>query len=144
MIFTFHSITADNFPTLGQLFGENNDDWVGSPDEAWLGNILATNEAQADIIFHENTPIGYLQYTENSQGIDALAIFIGKDFRGQGYGSQVVEQFVATKPNCIEFKAYIDETDFLSTSVFGKAGFVKTGLMTDEGVCTFVRTQDES
>jgi RimJ/RimL family protein N-acetyltransferase len=140
MIFTFTSVTADSFPAIVELFDANHDDWVGSPDEAWLSNILTTANAQADSIYYENTLIGYLQYTEHSQAIDALAIFIGKEFRGQGFGAQILQQFVESKSQCPEFKAYIDETDFLSTSVFEKAGFVKTGPITDEGIFAFVRT----
>jgi len=143
MHFTFTAINRETFPVVVDLFDESRDDWVGSPDESWLANIVDSNSAQAVIIYTETTPVGYLQYTLDGQEIDHLAIFIAKEFRGQGFGPEILQQFVVSKAGYSQFKAYIDETDFLSTSAFEKAGFTKTGPVNDEGVFAFIRKNED-
>ena len=137
MHFTFTPVSQTTFPVIVELFDDSRDDWVDSPDTQWLQRILESDSVQADIIYHEDSPIGYLQYAESGQEIDSLAIFIAIEFRGQGYGPQILQQFIASKSDYRSFKAYIDESDFLGTSAFENAGFIKTGVATEEGAHTF-------
>lgn len=126
-MFTFASIKQENFPVVSGLFGESKDDWVGTLDEAWLQDILNTETKTAFIVYTDAKPIGYIQLEEEVKDSYALAIFITKEFRGQGIGSEVLHSFIASRPKKVSFKAYIDDTDFLTTSAFTRAGFEKSG-----------------
>lgn len=137
-MFSFVSITQENFPVVSGLFGESKDDWVGNLDEEWLEDILHTEAKTAFIIYTEAQPIGYIQLEEEAKDSYALAIFITKEFRGQGLGSEVLRSFIENRPKSEVFKAYIEDTDFLTNSAFSRAGFEKSGPAPTSGFSEYL------
>ncbi len=137
-MFNFDLIKEDNFPVVSGLFGESKDDWVGNLDEAWLQDILNTETKTAFIVYTEAKPIGYIQLEEEVKDSYALAIFITKEFRGQGLGSEILKSFIESRPKSEVFKAYIEDTDFLTNSAFSRAGFEKSGPAPTSGFSEYL------
>lgn len=126
-MFTFEPVTDVNFEALTRLFGEAHDDWVVTPDPAWLAQLANSPEANAAIVRQDTNPIGYIQYDRIAKATYALALFIAKPFRGRGLGPRVLSAFIASRPASDRFVAYIEANNFLSSIAFEKAGFRISG-----------------
>jgi len=132
-MFTFESVTEKNFPVVTGLFDETQDDWVTTPTEDWFQKLQSTQSTSAVIFYKETNPLGYIQFEEEAEDVYSLAIFITKEYRGQGVGPTVLQDFIQKRPANERYRAYISDNDFLGTSAFVKAGFERTGPAADPG-----------
>lgn len=80
----------------------------------------------------EGTPIGQARY-DISDNEAVISISIAKDFRGRGYGSEIIRiasEQVFNVSSVDTIHAYINQANEASTRAFSKAGFRDAGRTT--------------